>query len=98
LIESDIIAALSECTDLTALSAIGVALAARIAALASSSNGKSDDRAVSVREAAELTGLSESALYHGNFPFEIKGKAQGRKRTFSYNGIQRYIARNTGKP
>jgi predicted DNA-binding transcriptional regulator AlpA len=72
------------------------ALLAAIAALLAKphSNGASDDELVDVSEAARITGLSESALYHGKFPFTVR---LGRRRMFSRAGIQRYIAKNAGK-
>jgi hypothetical protein len=90
---AELITALEDFDDIAVLAAIGGAVHLRIAALASS-NGKADDELIDVHEAARILGLSESQLYHGDFPFEVKGRGQGRKRLFSRAGIQRYIRRN----
>jgi hypothetical protein len=92
-----IIAAIAQCENITELSEIVGAGIARIATLASSNGNPVEDQLIDVHEAARITGLSESQLYHGEFPFSVKGKGQGRKRLYSRARIQRYIARNAGK-
>jgi predicted DNA-binding transcriptional regulator AlpA len=81
--------------DITALSAIGVALSARIAALAQHSNGKPDDELLDAHEASAMLGISESYLYHAKkLPYAVK---VGTRKKFSKQGIQKYITRQRGK-
>jgi hypothetical protein len=90
----ELISSLEQVHDIATLSAIGMAVSARIASLAQHSNSAGDDELCDVSEAARITGLSESALYHGKWPFIVR---LGRRRMFSRSGIQKFIAKNAGR-
>jgi hypothetical protein len=93
---AEIIAQLAECTDLTELSAVALAVAGRIAALASN-NGKGTDNGglITTAQAAKLLNVSSSFLYSGEGK-HISVVKVGRRKMYSRAVIERYIAQNSG--
>jgi hypothetical protein len=97
---TDIITEVGELTDISSLSAIGVAVASRIAVLAQQGNGNGQppeaeaDRLLSTKEAAARLGVSTSFLYTGrgkHIPYEKRGL---RKRLYRESALQHYEKRN----
>jgi hypothetical protein len=92
----NILALIAALDDITELSAIGMAVSARVAAIEHSngSNGSGDDELISAAEAAQLLGISKSFLYRRKLAFSVR---VGRRAMFSKRGIERFIAKNAGK-
>ena len=89
---AEILAAISA-VDRKHLPALLAAIAAR---LVEPAGDIVDDELVDAQEAATMLGVSASYLYHAEkLPFAVKGL--GRRRMFSRVGIQKFIAKNTGK-
>jgi len=94
-----LISALEQVQDIATLSAIGMAVSARIAALAQG-NGKAADNSELLDAkavCAMLGGVSSSFLYSGRGSKVISAVRLGRRKMYRRSEVEKFIARG-GKP